>query len=288
MKFTPEELSKIYQNDDFISSDKFLAASGKKGFNFIKRDFIFRPGRYRGTVVYPIWTNPLKYVHKPIVVGASDLSTGFNEIVILKKFKVSAIFGTNTLNIKNISESIPLGLTNNTRESIAHEVFGDTSHLNIANSLSALREEFDASFYVNFSVGNNPRIRSKLIKILKNVKGVNYDEFSISSKSRINYLNNLRKFSLVPCPEGNGVDTHRLWETLYMGGTPIIIRNNFLPSILDFLPVIQLNSWDEISNIDLLESIWYSFREKLYDFTCLSSSFWISHVGEANRNVVPQ
>jgi hypothetical protein len=288
MIFTPEELSKIYQKDDFISSDKFLAASRKEDFNFIKRDFICRPGRYRGTVVYPIWTNPFKYVNKPIVVGASDFSTGFNEIAFLKRFKVRAIFGTNTLNIKNISESIPLGLTNNTRESIAHEVFGDTNHLNIANSLSAIREEFDASIYVNFSVENNSRIRKNLIKILKNLKGVTYDEFSISSKSRISYLNNLRKFSLVPCPEGNGIDTHRLWETLYMGGTPIIIRNNFLPSALDFLPVIQLNSWDEISNIDLLESTWNSFREKLYDFTCLTSSFWISRVGGTNRNMVPQ
>jgi hypothetical protein len=283
VRLTPDQLEAVYRNQSFISSDKFIAAATNKSFNFIKRDFIFRPGRYLGKPIFPIWANPFKYRNKSIVVGASDFSTDFREIVLLKRFKVENIFGTNTLNIQNVSESIPLGLTNNTRESKAHEIFGNIEHFNIANRLSPLREEFDGSIYVNFSVGNNSKVRTNLINILNDINGVKYDEFSMTDNSRINYLDNLRKYSLVPCPEGNGIDTHRLWETLYMGGTPVIIRSSYLPNILNDLPVIQIRSWDEISDKKLMESFWYKFKTTEYDFFVLNSNYWISKFESKSR-----
>jgi hypothetical protein len=276
VRLTPNQLEEIYCNQKFITSDKFIVAALGKKFNFTKRDYIFRPGRYRGKVIFPIWAKPWKYIGKSLVVGASDYQTDFKEIVYLKRFKVRKIYGTNTINIKNVSESVPLGLTSNSNESRAHVVFGNTEHLNIANSLSPLREEFDGSIYVNFSVENNSRVRGELISILKNLKDVKYDEFSISDNSRISYLDKLRKYSLVPCPEGNGIDTHRLWETLYMGGTPVIIRSDYLPKSLNFLPVIQLNNWNEISDRSLMESYWSKIKDTNYNFSYLDSSFWIS------------
>jgi hypothetical protein len=284
MRFTPEQLDAIHRDEDYISSDKFRDASQTENFNFIKRDFLFRPGRYRGKIVFPVWANPIKYSNAPLVVGASDFSTGFREIVSLKRFKVGPIFGTNTLNVEKISESIPIGLTNNTQESFEHSVFGNTNHLHIANSSSNLKQNFDGSIYVNFSVGNNEKVRKKLLEVLKTLRGVTYDELEVSDESRIRYLKNLRKFSLVPCPEGNGIDTHRLWETLYMGGTPVITRSNYLPPMINLLPVIQLNSWDELSNINHLESLWHSLNENSYDFKFLRSSFWVDYILKAETN----
>jgi hypothetical protein len=276
MRLTQIELQEIYESQGFISSDKYLESAGRSTFNFIKRDFMFRPGNYRGKRVFPIWANPIKYFKKPLVIGASDLATSLKEIHILKSLKVGAIFGTNLLNVQNTSESVPLGLTNNTKESAAHTIFGNIEHLKVANYLTPLRDDFNGSIYVNFSVANNPLVRNMLIKALKNTKGVHYDYFEMSDKARINYLMNLRHFSLVPCPEGNGIDTHRLWETLYMGGTPVIIRNKFLPRAVDQLPIIQLNNWEEISDIKALESNWYKIKNTTYDFSLLKADFWIS------------
>ena len=284
MRLGANDLDSILQSDELITSDKFRDGALRGNFNFIKRDFIYRPGRYRGEIVYPIWANPFRYMHRPLVVGASDFKTGFAEIRNLKRIKVGPIFGTNLLNIPNISSSIPIGLTNNTEESDAHTVFGDPSHLLHANQISALREEFDGSIYVNFSINNNFSVRKKLIHILEDLNNVYFDEFNISGSSRISYLNNLRNYSLVPCPEGNGIDTHRLWETLYMGGTPVIIRNNYLPRILEDLPVIQLNKWEELRDINLLESYWDKFQNTKFNFDCLRSSFWIAKLNSQSMN----
>ena len=61
-------------------------------------------------------------------------------------------------------------------------------------------------------------------------------------------------FRFVACPRGNGVDTHRLWETLYRGSRPILLRNDWASS-LEYLglPLILVDSWSEIDLLNALE-----------------------------------
>lgn len=37
----------------------------------------------------------------------------------------------------------------------------------------------------------------------------------------------MASYQFTLCPRGNGVDTHRFWEALYRGSTPIILENQF-------------------------------------------------------------
>jgi len=59
-------------------------------------------------------------------------------------------------------------------------------------------------------------------------------------------------FKFVACPRGNGVDTHRIWETLYRGSIPIVLDDSWSKS-LDYLglPIIKVASWDA----DLLSDV---------------------------------
>ena len=82
----------------------------------------------------------------------------------------------------------------------------------------------------------------------------------------------LKNFACVACPRGNGVDTHRLWETIYLGRYPII-ENNAWADSLNYLkiPLIQINEWakEEVLSLNLssvqkfnpqkIESIWISY-----------------------------
>ena len=53
------------------------------------------------------------------------------------------------------------------------------------------------------------------------------------------------KFKFVACPQGNGIDTHRFWETLYRGSIPVVLRSNWSAKINELgVPVIELTSWD--------------------------------------------
>ena len=48
----------------------------------------------------------------------------------------------------------------------------------------------------------------------------------------------LARYGYVACPSGQGVDSHRVWEALYLGVTPIVIASSLAP-LYDQLPVIQ-------------------------------------------------
>jgi hypothetical protein len=92
---------------------------------------------------------------------------------------------------------------------------------------------------------------------------------------RLNFLQQVRKQAYVLCPEGNGVDTHRIWETLYLGGIPIILSSNVLNPLLTELPVLIIRDWKELYDKEFLEVKWYEMQTKKYNFEKLKVSFWI-------------
>ena len=54
----------------------------------------------------------------------------------------------------------------------------------------------------------------------------------------------------VLCPWGNGIDTHRLWETLYSGSIPVT-KYNIAYKTFEKLPIIFVDKFDEI-NLEFL------------------------------------
>ena len=65
------------------------------------------------------------------------------------------------------------------------------------------------------------------------------------------HYESISKYKWTLCPRGAGQDTHRLWEALYLGSIPIVLKSS-ISSLYEGLPVIQLNNWDELS-LPLLE-----------------------------------
>lgn len=60
-----------------------------------------------------------------------------------------------------------------------------------------------------------------------------------------NYSRISSQYKYVACPRGNGLDTHRFWETLYRGSIPIVLRNNWSEMITEIgIPILMVNSWD--------------------------------------------
>jgi hypothetical protein len=49
------------------------------------------------------------------------------------------------------------------------------------------------------------------------------------------------------CPEGNGVDTHRLWECFYLRVVPVLLKTPYSLNIKNKtgLPMILLDSWSD-------------------------------------------
>lgn len=94
------------------------------------------------------------------------------------------------------------------------------------------------------------------------------------------YAAHLLQYRFAICPEGNSPDTHRFWECLYLGVTPIIRReeasgvgrvyNNWL---IEKMPVLVVKEWSEVSERLLRENYTFlrqrftdSFQRSKWDF----------------------
>jgi hypothetical protein len=87
-----------------------------------------------------------------------------------------------------------------------------------------------------------------------------------------NYFKLLRKYRFIFCCEGNGFDTHRLWETLYQGSFPVVLKSYWSISLsyLD-LPILFIDSIDSLT-----ESMLIDFLKKHECFDPINSeTLWI-------------
>jgi hypothetical protein len=259
---------------NLINSDKFLDLSRVLGIPYIKRDFLFRSGVWRGKEQKPLFRKSERSAF--ILLGHSDCPTTSFDQRIARCFGVEYIFGSNLLQVSGFSTALPLGLTNPTNESDLHPILGDVKHLERAWDSPEPLNQFRGTALVGFSQQTNP-IRKRLLRILsdeRNALSVSYHNMTFTKDGRIDFLSKARAHDMVLCPEGNGFDTHRFWETLYMGGVPVVVKNPYLNPLFQTFPCIILDAWEDLLDIDLINSSWVNAKAEVWDASSLSFDFW--------------
>ena len=105
--------------------------------------------------------------------------------------------------------------------------------------------------------------------------GISY--FYPPTKDYSLYCEHLSSYLFIACPRGNGIDTHRLWETLYLGGIPIV-KKHFMYDTYE-LPIIQVNSWNDITEELLTPYIdWYQCIPPKFNFEQLELDYWLNKI----------
>lgn len=148
---------------------------------------------------------------------------------------------------KNL-EPIPIGIEN--RQWFNHEI------LHKIRKRTDIKKE--KNIYFLFSLKTHFS-RGECYEKLKNKLEWN------SNLSKEEYFIELKKHKYAICPRGNGLDTHRIWECLYLDVIPIMLKKDSVG--IDNLPIIYLNDWNEldIKNIDnVFKNIKYS--KILFDY----------------------
>ena len=85
-------------------------------------------------------------------------------------------------------------------------------------------------------------------------------------------MRDIKSSKFVLCPRGNGIDTHRIWESLYMGSIPIVIYENAHQLFTD-LPILFINDWDEIT-YDLLNNKYEEINSQTWNYDKLKIDYW--------------
>ena len=95
---------------------------------------------------------------------------------------------------------------------------------------------------------------------------------SINGQNFERYVSHLREYAFCLCPRGNGIDTHRIWESLYLGCIPIV-KKYIAHECLEGLPVLFIEDWNEVTE-DRLKEEYKHMQTKEYNFDKLSFSYW--------------
>ena len=274
---------RVLLDQDAITSDAIASGCRNGEATYLKRDFVIRPGHWRGQLVSPLVARPWLVYRRTVVIGHSDFSLNGPHQVLLAAMGARRVFAINTTpRLRNV-HSMPLGLTNTTRESPLHEILGNQQHFASAYEISEEPSSYVGSVYANFTDSNNQRERRALRQLISDVPGFALELPTMTDKGRVSYLAKLRSSNFTLCPEGNGIDTHRLWETLYMGGIPIIKSNPAIDSLVSDLPVVIVQSWIDVLNQEYLEERWHSIQRNSWDFSKLRTSYWLDQINSSSR-----
>lgn len=102
-----------------------------------------------------------------------------------------------------------------------------------------------------FGMTHDERIELQILRNSGNQR-ISYIETRLSPSD---YSKLAQSHSYIAAPRGNGVDTHRLWETLYRGSIPIVRDSAWLKNF-DFIQrfSIKVNSWELDEMLTSVES----------------------------------
>lgn len=146
---------------------------------------------------------------------------------------------------------IPLGIANEYKKNLSENEITQ----NIVNKEDKL--------YLNFRENTSYKYRHKLYEYFSSF------DWSVSKNPDLdnnNYSSDLSRYKFILCPWGNGVDTHRIWETLYSGSVPVTKQHLTLSTLKD-IPVVFYEEYKDITYQELTYNTYSNDdfeNEKLY------------------------
>lgn len=165
----------------------------------------------------------------------SDMRAGSNQAV-LEHPRLRRWFGCNMApNVK--TQGIPLGLEN-------PDLWKRTDTQHLANNQMRFK---DRLVYIYFNTKTNPKVRNRVARELE----ANGFRQSHPTQWR-EYIRQLARHKFCVSPEGNGIDTHRMWECIYLGVVPIVVRTPELEHWFCNLPILWVDNFTQINQDALL------------------------------------
>jgi hypothetical protein len=206
----------------------------------------------------------LPYINYPfiLVTHNSDLPSGKNQKILTNPYLLKW-FGQNMSIFHEKTIGIPIGIQNSQWSG------SDFSVLEKAKSTPKTK-----LVYFYFSTKTNPKRQNIFQALLKN-------GFQPSHKKPLqwkDYVNELSNYVFCFSPEGNGIDTHRIWECLYLNCVPIVKKNPVMFNWFRDLPILWVDNFGSVT-MELLETKKNMFSKK-WNLEKTTLSYWQKNISE--------
>lgn len=172
-----------------------------------------------------------------LITHNSDHNINHNHSKYLEYIFLNKWFAQNVNHEHSKLIPIPIGIAN---EEWPH---GDTKTLQLVIDKSCKKKRL---MYSNFNLSTNTKQREYCLQYIK----PEYVENNVTFET---YLQHTAESYFSICPLGNGIDSHRIWESLYLRTVPIVEETyniSYLQRSLN-LPIVIIKKWNELPNLDL-------------------------------------
>ena len=183
---------------------------------------------------------------------------------ILEHPKIRAVFSQNCLGQSAKVRCLPIGLENRqwsmhgwTPETIMGSMLGAQTAPSPLEHVERARELREAgtgvaTAFACFGVHTNPGLRAPL-DVQLNAGHLDWVDRNCNN-GLVNFHRNMLQRAAVIAPEGNGMDTLRAWEALYLGRALVGVHSAMDP-LWEDLPYVFLNGWGELSRERVEEGV---------------------------------
>lgn len=199
-----------------------------------------------------------------IVAGNSDRLIAGPILDTIPKDGSVMVFAQNLNEPHQFADVLPIGLEN--RSLIGN---GQIRHFKKPGSKSHSRVHL---VFWTFDVATNPVVRGAAKQVLRELP-IAYEAGKLTPRS---HRDHLRKFAFVAAPPGNGLDTHRVWEAMYLGCVPVVYRSFLTSRLFEMgFPVFLVDSFEDLRamNTRTLRSNYLNLLPR-FSSPLLHARFW--------------
>lgn len=259
----------MLSRSDIITTDRYLQAFPN---DYFKIESVI--GRTR-----IIWRGSLRHPPLPnrnlLITGHGDMGVTTN---LVRAYSPKVWWTINKETDDSRVHSLPLGITNDCADTHIHPIFGNTD---IMIDIMGTPRHIKNRVYMNFNTINYPIEREAVYNYFKDKEWVTCGTIVNTLQGRKAFLEDIHNHEFVLCPRGGGVDTHRLWETLYMGSIPIVRRDIAMQEFFD-LPICFVDYWDQVTP-EFLDVEFKRIQHGVFNMDKLKIGYWINAI----RNSIP-
>ena len=173
-------------------------------------------------------------------------------------------YGQNIKVVHPRIESIPTGLGNNRWQ---------PKKMKKEKLLKKATEKktFRNLVYMDHRTWNNPKERIRPYEVLGNKPFVTSftDNHMVSYEM---YIDNVYNHRFVVSPEGNGVQTHRTWEAMYLRSIPIE-KKNINNTFYTDLPICFVDDWEQVTESFLINWL-IDNQDRKWNMDMLYFQYW--------------
>ena len=217
---------------NIININKLSSLHNTNNIIFCKTDYLFDEFEY------------IKKLENDVILISGNSDYPIDDFRFSKKPKnIKVWYAQNALVNDDNLIPIPIGIENKLPAYRDGHGIGYYDRVSLKEDLVLRNSQVAPTkkIYANFKISTNYNYRSLVRDVCLKSDYIDWDEPNLSL---VEFFDKILDYEMIVCPAGNGVDTHRLWEIMYLGSIPIVKRDSWSLSLKKLnLPLEYVDDW---------------------------------------------